>query len=62
MLALALTMSTVVLVAGPAHFPDARQAARPERPAHRADIDLTRRPPPAVPVHHDDPFADMLLG
>jgi hypothetical protein len=63
MLALALAMSTGSFAASPAYFPSAQHLVRPDGRAHRADVGSRRTAPPArMPVHHDDPFADMLLG
>ena len=62
-LACALAMSTVTFATSAAHYPGAQQLVRPDSRAHRADLDSRRTAAPAqMPVHHDDPFAEMLLG
>jgi hypothetical protein len=62
MLSLALSVSTVSSVTGHAYVPGPQQLVRSESHAHRADMDSRRTAPPVqLPVHHDDPFADMII-
>jgi hypothetical protein len=63
MLALALAMSTASFAASPEYFPTRQHLVQPDSRTHRADIGSRQMArPPQMPVHHEDPFADMLLG
>jgi hypothetical protein len=63
MLMAALAACTASFAASPPYLPNTPHLVRPDSRAHRADIDSRRRAPaPQMPVHHEDPFADLLVG
>jgi hypothetical protein len=63
MLLATLAACTASFAASPAYRPNTPQIVRPDNPAYRANIhSRSGAPLPQMPRHHEDPFADLILG